>query len=530
MDNKTIRALVISNGESSRMTLSFFLKDFGIQKVTFVERLEDFKKSLEEAFFPFDLIISDLNLNCQGIPSSALDVLDIFRNSPKNSLRTAFIIVAGEAEYKKVADGIDGAVDDFLIKPFSCADFCNRLNVVLERKKVFEPIFSLMDSNKLEEAASLSLKLFEESPKYKIFSGRIATELLTATGQHEKTAEVFNILLKEKALPWTKLGIAKAELEAKNSKKARRSLEILVSENPSYVDAYDILGRSQIELLDFEAAFETYKKALEITPGNLQRVQKFASLAVVLNKEQEALMPLDRAFNSSLKTEDIDLYCVFLLAYISHELDYGKAHEKCERLLKKKQMEFPSSARIKTLLNFVEGLKYLRKGEHDQLTQFLDSFNNFVFKKDFDFETGCAALLFLKKIRKSAFFKNYLPDWSKSCFMRFNVSKVAFCFFENICKGDEALFALLKDSSNELSSKCQNALGLALEKQQKDAIQNLMDLSEKTLNTRVLNLAKSAFERYKNSLEPAISSEFITSFKSLELKFEIIKSGLKIGE
>lgn len=525
---KNLKTIVVSASESSRMTTSFLLKDLGISRPVFVEKLEEFKKAIEDSTLSFDLIVSDLSLAPSGgLPVSALDILDAFRQSSKNSLRTCFIILAEEAEYRKVADGIDGAVDDFLIKPFSCSEFSSRLQNVFERKKTFEPIFKLMDENALKEAAALSLKLFEEAPRYKVFSARIATELLTATGQHEKTAEVFNILLKEKALPWTKLGIAKAELESKNCKKARRSLEVLVAENPSYVDAYDILGRSQIESLDFQEAFLTYKKALELTPANIQRVQKFASISAVVGRDQEALIPLDRAFNSSVKSDSLDLYCVFLLAYFSLKHDHGKALEKCEKHLRKKHQDFNQSVRISTLLKFVENLTHLRANNFEKIAEFSDSFNEFVFKKDFDFETCCAALLFIKQIRSYCFFKNYMPNWVKHCFMRFNVSKTALTFFEYICEGDLELAMLLKTSSSELSGKCQKALSMALEKQQKNAIKTLILLSEETLNTKVFNLAKSALDRYKGVLDHETVCELNSDVNHLQGLFSNLASGLK---
>ena len=52
------------------------------------------------------------------------------------------------------------------------------------------------------------------------------------------------------------------------------TLQGLVGEDPSFADAYDVLGRAQVETGNFAQAIETYRTASTLTPDLIIRLQK----------------------------------------------------------------------------------------------------------------------------------------------------------------------------------------------------------------------------------------------------------------
>ena len=83
--------------------------------------------------------------------------------------------------------------------------------------------------------------------QYHTYADLLAREL---QGTHLKSWTLTDVVMTDilrRAMPWARLGIARAQLEGGHSAPARRTLESLLSENPTFADAYDVMGRAQLQ-------------------------------------------------------------------------------------------------------------------------------------------------------------------------------------------------------------------------------------------------------------------------------------------
>lgn len=92
-------------------------------------------------------------------------------------------------------------------------------------------------------------------------------------GKYDQAQRLYQAVVNAKTLPWAKLGVARAQLDEGQTAKAVSTLENLISEDPNYTDAYDVMGRAQFEQGKFDAALATYKMASDMTPSSITRLQ-----------------------------------------------------------------------------------------------------------------------------------------------------------------------------------------------------------------------------------------------------------------
>jgi len=110
-----------------------------------IQLSEEARHMIRKAPQPYDVIVSDMTFRQQGPNDmTGQDLLDELRQAKGLPMQTAFIMVTGEARYQHVAEAVEGALDDYLLKPITARQFEERLQVVLERKQAFKQVFQLL--------------------------------------------------------------------------------------------------------------------------------------------------------------------------------------------------------------------------------------------------------------------------------------------------------------------------------------------------------------------------------------------------
>ncbi len=86
-------------------------------------------------------------------------------------------MVTGEATYDKVAEVVENAPDDYLLKPFKPSTLADRLQKALSRKRALLPVYQKMEAGEYEAAlaqcASIVRKLDGHWPQ----AARVGAEL-----------------------------------------------------------------------------------------------------------------------------------------------------------------------------------------------------------------------------------------------------------------------------------------------------------------------------------------------------------------
>ena len=292
-------ALVIDANANARSLITAQLRELGIGFVRSVNRVKDARIVLENA--PFDLVVCDYHF--EGHEESGQDLLDELRREQLLPYSTVFMMITAEATYAKVAEAAEAALDGYLIKPYTLMALAERVQSSRHRKRVLGPIFEAIEAQDFERAAGLCMARFEQRQEFWLFAARIGAELLLRLRRHDDAKKMYEAIIAAKTVPWAKLGVARADLEAGNLSSARRTLENLIGELPDHADSHDVLGRVHMEQGDLQAALATYRTASELTPGCLMRMQRSGTLSFYSGERNEALKALERAVNAGSQVQ-----------------------------------------------------------------------------------------------------------------------------------------------------------------------------------------------------------------------------------
>lgn len=223
--------LIIDEAELSRSVLGSMLRSLGVrhQHLHTARRPEEARLMIRKAPQPYDVIVSDMTFRQQGPNDmTGQDLLDELRQAKGLPLQTAFIMVTGEARYQHVAEAVEGALDDYLLKPITARQFEERLQVVLERKQAFRQVFQAIEAADYAQAAELCEAMFRDSTTYKVYAARIGSELYLRLGRLDAARRMLEAVLAFKAVPWAKLGLARLDLRDADSDKACRAVARVV--------------------------------------------------------------------------------------------------------------------------------------------------------------------------------------------------------------------------------------------------------------------------------------------------------------
>lgn len=277
-------ALVIEGNLQSRSILIAQLRELGVGHVAQCSRLLDARRKLEET--SYDVVICEQHFERES--GSGQDLLDDLRRNQLLPFHTVFVMITAEATYAKVAEAAESALDAYLLKPHTAARLADRILQARERKQALRSIFSAIDAQDFEHAAAQCQERFDARQTYWLYAARIGAELLLRLGRVAEAQTLFEAVIEAKTLPWARLGVARAQLEGGQPAKAATTLESLIRDDDAYADAYDVMGRAQFELGNFQNALATYQMATRLTPGSISRLLKHGMLAYYSGEKARA--------------------------------------------------------------------------------------------------------------------------------------------------------------------------------------------------------------------------------------------------
>ena len=88
-----------------------------------------------------------------------------------------------------------------------------RIQQARQRKKILKDIFIAIDDGQFDLAAQLCVRRFEVKGAYWLYAARIGAELLLRVGQHDQARALYEAVIATQALPWARLGVARAQIE-----------------------------------------------------------------------------------------------------------------------------------------------------------------------------------------------------------------------------------------------------------------------------------------------------------------------------
>lgn len=523
-DIESAMALVIDGNATSRSIVVSQLRDLGVGQITQANRLSDGRRKLEVR--PYDIVICEQQF--PGEDQTGQELLDDLRREQLLPYATVFLMITGEARYAQVAEAAESALDSYLLKPYAGKALAERLRQARHRKRELGSIFTAIEADQFELAAQLCMNRFKERAEYWLYAARIGAELLLRVGRHAQAQDLYNAIIQAKTVPWAKLGVARAQVESGQIATAQTTLEGLLTADPSYADAYDVMGRVQIEQGQLEAALETYRLAADITPNSISRLQKLGMLAFYVGNDQEAERLLDRATLLGISSKMYDPQSLVLLAFTRFRMKDSKGLQRCRDNLAHLCTRHPQCRRQSRMLGVVETLDHLLA---KRLAPAVDGVGQLASERlaaDLDIEAACNLLGLIATLASQELNLDGMDDWVTCLAVRFSTSRSVADLLERSAAGHAPHVDLVKQGHTTIMSMSESAMSHVLEGRPEASVRALLAHAEETVNAKLADTAARTLRRYRDRVADAEALEL--RLKTLQDRFAAAWAPPRLGQ
>jgi CheY-like chemotaxis protein len=493
-DLLTTTALVIDGSSLSRTVAVGLLNDIGVGMVFQASRPEEGRRMMETQVFDFVLCDYDF----AGSPMTGQALLDDLRASKLLPLATVFFMVTGEASYSKVAEAVESALDNYLLKPYSPSALAARIRDCRDRKVTLKALFDAVDAERYADVIARCEALADERGRYWQFAARIGAEVALRTGAWQRAERLYEQVLAVNYLPWARLGIANARFVAGESDRAQELLSALVGASPAFVDGYDALGRLCLERGAIDDALSALRMASQLTPGSVSRLQRHGLAAFLVHEGEESSLALERATALGVNSKLFDHQSLMLLALLKFDDNDAPALRRYRDIL---QNLVDRSAAHYRLTSYVELFEILRLMLNDKMPAALEAVSEFALRIDeprFDFELACAFLGVLDRVIGQEVALPRYAGWASRMALRFCVSRGSseiLLRFVDVVEGEEAI--------NEGFAQVNRLSQSAMAGDPVVAGRQLVEYAEETYNARIAELAALVIRQHESEFPDA---------------------------
>ncbi|WP_439588473.1 response regulator [Hydrogenophaga sp.] len=489
-------ALVIEGNLQSRSILIAQLRELGVGNVAQCSRLLDARRKLEVA--SFDVVICEQHFERES--GSGQDLLDDLRRNQLLPFHTVFVMITAEATYSRVAEAAESALDAYLLKPHTAARLADRILQARERKRALRSIFSAIDTQDFEQAAALCQQRFETRETYWLYAARIGAELLLRLGRVAEAQTLFETVIAAKTLPWARLGVARAQLESGQPAKAATTLESLIRDDDAYADAYDVMGRAQFELGNFQNALSTYQMATRLTPGSISRLLKHGMLAYYSGEKSEGVELLDRATRLGLDSKMFDPQALLLLAFARLDNNDQRGLQRIVEQLTRLRDRSHDPARPHRLLSMAESLLALQQQQTARAQDDVRRLANDVLTPAFDFESACNLLTLMNRLVARSLPLYEAEAAVDAMALRFCTNRAMTELLACAATGAADHAERIRAGHAEVLRITQEAMKLSLKGDPQGTVEQLLDAGERTGNAKLIESAHQVLQRYSERM------------------------------
>ncbi len=499
IDLQDATGLVIDGNVTSRSILVSQLRDLGLRSVAQAPRISDARRQLE--FKTFDIVVCE-----QHFPNDSAtgqDLLDDLRRGGLLPFATIFIMVTAEASYSKVAEAAESALDSYLLRPYTAARLEDRIFQARRRKQSLKAIFDAIESQDFDLGARLCLERFDSKGDYWLYAARVGAELLLRTDQFDAAQRLYQAVIDAKTLPWARLGVARAQLEAGQVQQAVSTLSGLINSEPGFADAYDVMGRALLEQGNFEAALESYKMATDMTPASISRLQRHGMLAHYCGDAKTAEDMLSRSVRLGLDSKMFDAQTLVLLAFMRFNAGDRKGLQRCQDDIENFQERFAGSMRVQRLARVIDALVQMMNHQTARLLDIVRGLMTEVRQDDFDFEAACNLLTVVSLLGAQAIQIDEVHQFVETLGLRFGTSKALTELLVRAAEAYTPYAETVGETHTSILKQTEQAVRLGLEGNPAGAVAALLRLGNSTQNTKVIESAWGVLNRYKDRIENA---------------------------
>ncbi len=507
------RALVIDSNPTSRSIQAAQLRDLGVGTVVQCGRVQDARRTLETR--EFDIVLCEQDFH--GGNYSGQDLLNDLRRAQLLPFSTVFVMVTSEASYAAVAEAAESALDSYLLKPHTAHALSERIQQSRQRKRILKDIFIAIEESEFELAAQLCIQRFEVKGAYWLYAARIGAELLLRLGQHDKARVFYEAVIATQALPWARLGVARAQIEGGATPAGRRTLESLVADQPGFADAYDVMGRVQVDQGHFVEALGTYRTATQLTPGSITRLQRQGMLAFYLGETEEAKKALERAVTLGISSKMFDFQSLVLLAITRFTDRDSKGLQRCLDNVNHALEHAPKSARLQRFAAVIRIFSLMLQRQVAQVVAEVRDMAPCIKDPGFDFEAGSNLVSMLAHLTAAELQLDAAEGWIDMLAQRFCTTRSLSELLARAGQAHPPFAARVREQHHAINHLAEQAMSHSLAGEPRAAAKALLTAGARTMNGKLIDMARMVLQRHAEKI--ADSADLIGMADELKKRY-----------
>jgi len=285
-----LRVLVTDDFSSFRSTVSSMLSNMGVKLIDMAESADECIASCQKHFY--DLILCDYSLGAGRTGQHALEEL---RQRELITPQTLFVIVSAECGRNVVMASYDCEPDDYLMKPINSKMLEQRVLRLLKQREGLRPAFKALEKGDTTAAVDLLIDVSLSESRYAATAQKKLGALFVQLGDLDKAERVYTKALEVRSLDWARLGLARVKQLRGELDLAGEWLEKIVTENPLYLPAYDVLADNWDRKGENHNVQFTVQRSVDISPMSILRQQRLADVARTNNDIETALIAQRKA-------------------------------------------------------------------------------------------------------------------------------------------------------------------------------------------------------------------------------------------
>jgi CheY-like chemotaxis protein/Tfp pilus assembly protein PilF len=518
------KTLVVDGNPQSRSIIVSQLRDAGVGTIVQCARLVDARSKLEMG--SYDVVISEQYFERED--TTGQELLDDLRRHQLLPFYTVFVMVTSESSYSKVAEAAESALDAYLLKPHTAAGLVERIHQARERKAALQDIFMAIDAEQHTEAAALCKAHFDARKPYWLYAARIGAELMLRNGQLSDAEKLYEAVVQSKTLPWAKLGVARAQLEAGYPQRATSTLESLIETEPGYTDAYDVMGRAQFELGNFQNALNTFKMSTKLTPASVNRLLKHGMMAWYAGEREEGVELLDRATRIGLDSKLYDPQALVLLGFARLDNNDQRGLLRCVENIEHLRERQPDKPRLQRLLDMVNAMVAIQEYQTARALDEVRRMAKMIHNPDFDFESASNLLGLMTRLAIRSIQLYEVDAAVDTMGLRFCTSRALTELMSCAAVGRGDFINRIRNAHSDILKLTEHAMGLSLKGDPQGAVVQLLADGERTLNAKIIESAHLVLQRYEQRIPE--HAELLKQAQAMREKYRTTDIHAGLGE
>jgi len=275
-----LSVLIVDPNPGMRGSLHNMLNQAGITKIDYAVSSGTAIRQLGKK--PFDIVLCEYDLGNGSGENNGQDGQQLLEDLRLHKLilpSTIFIMLTSEGVYSKVIGAAELTPTDYVLKPFTVDALLQRIRKAVERRDVFLPIHQLVEMGSIRKAIGECGIAEEKNPRYAIDFARLRAELLVTLEELAEAEVVYQVILMTRPIAWAHLGMARCQFGQQKYIEAQDTLQDLLTHNPKFMAAYDLLARAHEALGQQESAKKILEDAVAISPNMVHRLRHLGEVA-----------------------------------------------------------------------------------------------------------------------------------------------------------------------------------------------------------------------------------------------------------